>query len=357
MSWRAACVGSIAALVVPEAVIAAAAGAPTVVVLRVPSSDPVTAEATARVQGELGAAGFHVVVAAAAASAARADVETAGGELAPVGAFAIVVRVEGGERVAEIWVSDRVRGRTIVESARLTKADHGRESEVLAVRAVELLRASLAELWLQPPAPPAPAPPAATQAHSDAAPPPRAGAPAATGRASFAAGIGLGAGVGVMMSTRDVGALVLPSLYFVYGRDDGLSFQLGLRGLGPAATLGSAAGTAKVEQQIASADVVKTWWPRWRVVPFVCGGVGVEHVHVSGTGVVPYQGTTGDDVSLVTSAGLGAAVPFYAGLSLVVQSRGVVAWPPTEVRIAGADAGRFGAPSLLVDAAVLGVFP
>ncbi|MCL2448803.1 MAG: hypothetical protein FWD17_07650 [Polyangiaceae bacterium] len=360
MSRRSARDVPLGALVVLAAVASAApAAAATVVVLRAPSADDVTGEATARVQGELAAAGFHVVVLPPADPEMRADVETAGRQLAPVGAFAISVRNEGGHRIAEIWVCDRTRGRTIVESARLTEADHGRESEVLAVRAVELLRASLAELWLRPPDPqPSPqAPPDAQTSRVAASPRARDRDAGATRGPSFASGIGLGAGIGLMMSTRDGGPVVFPSLYLVYGQWSGYSLQVGLRGLGPALTVSTAVGTARIEQQIASADVVKTWWPQWPVVPFVCLGVGAEHLHVSGSAAAPYVGTTTDNVALVTSAGVGAAIRIYAGLSFVFQSRGVLAWPPTEVRIAGVDAGRFGGPSLLVDGAVLGVFP
>jgi hypothetical protein len=152
-------------------------------------------------------------------------------------------------------------------------------------------------------------------------------------------------------------AIWLPSLVLGYGWDSGFSMELTLHGLGPAVELGGPAGTAKVEPQVASLDVVKTWWPRARIVPLALAGVGVQHVHVSGTGVAPFIGTTSDVWSPVTSAGLGAATPIYSGLSLMVQMRAATAWPPTAVRIADVDTGHFGAPSLLVDAHVLGVFP
>jgi hypothetical protein len=350
----------VAALVALAPVTAAAAGAitadgsHTVVVLRAPHADEVTAEATARVQGELGAAGFHVVVLPVASESARTEVETAGSDLAPVGAFAIFVRAEEGGGVAEIWVSDRVRQRTVVERARLTETDHERESEVLAVRAVELLKASLAELWLQPPVtvPPPPAPPPPI-VRAPPEPPKRA----AQVRAAFASGIGLGVGAGMMAGFRDVGPIWLPALFFIYGEERGLSVHLGFHGLGPAVTLTAAAGTAKVDEQLVSVDVVKTWWPRARLVPFASAGVGAQHVHVNGTAAAPYAGATADPWSLLTTAGLGAALPLYSGLSLVAQTRFALAWPPTAVRIADADAGHFGTPSLLVDADMLGVFP
>lgn len=326
----------------------------TVVVLRSADSDAVTTEATARVQGELGAAGFRVAVLPFSPSAqdpdsARHAVETAGAELAPTGAFAIFVHPEEHGATAEIWVSDRVSQRTVVETAQLTQVDHVRESEILAVRAVELLKASLAEFWVEP-APPAAPRPTSKSIEKPVAP------PVARPRA-FAAGFGLGVGVGVLDGFREIGALWMPTVLVSYGWEHGAALQLGFHGLGPAAMVSSTFGSATVDEQFATVDVMKTWWPRWPVVPLACAGVGVHHVHVSGSGVGPYKGTSGDNWSPLTSLGLAAGVPLYSGLSVMAQARAVVAWPPTAIRIAQADAGHVGGPSLLLEANVFGVFP
>jgi hypothetical protein len=320
-------------------------------VLHAASSDEVTTEATARVEGELRAAGFHVVVLPIASELARGEVETAGSELRPIGAFAIFVRSEVGGKVAEIWVSDRLRQLTVVQRARLTVSDRERESEILAVRAVELLKASLAEFWLEPKpsAPPLPQPARYQPAES--------ATPILPKRRAFASGVGLGVGLGMIAGWKSVEPLWLPALLLGYGWESGVSVQLDVHGLGPSVTLSSDAGTAKVEEQIATLDVVKTWWPRWRVVPFACAGAGAQHVHANGTAAAPFAGATVDAWSLLTSLGLGAAVAAYSGLSFVVQARGAVAWPPTSVFIAQVDAAHFGAPSLFLDAGVLGVFP
>jgi hypothetical protein len=357
-------------LVALTPIFAAADGPPrTVVVLQVPSTDAVTTEARTRVQGELKAAGFHVVLLPSDRATAAADVETAGSELSPLGAFAIFAHPEAGGAVAEIWVSDRLRQKTVIQRASLTEADHDRESEILAVRAVELLRASLAEFWLQP-KPSAPAPPTLPEEPRPAQPAKPAESPRASENPraapvtsslsrgpAFAAGIGVGVGVGMLQGFRDSAPVWVPAALVSYGWENGLSVGVAFHGLGPAATLDASAGTAKVEEQIATADVVKTWWPRWPVVPFVCAGLGVQHVRVSGSATTPYAGETADDWAVLTDAGLGAAVSIRGGVSFVVQTRGLVAWPPTVVRIAQDSAGFFGAPSLLVDAGILGVVP
>lgn len=368
---------SLAALAPPSASAEppAQAGAPhTVVVLRTVGSDDVTREATARVQGELGAAGFRVAVVSVQSDHARSDVETAGSELSPIGAFAIFVHPEEGGAVAEIWVSDRLRQKTVIQRARLTETDHQRESEILAVRAVELLKASLAEFWLQPsaPSPPPPAPPAPVEpARPVDVQTPRPAARESPRRPAFASGVGVGVGAGMIDGFRNVGPVWVPMLVASVGWESGVSLQLDFHGLGPAATINAPGGSARVEERFATIGAMKTWWPRWAVVPFACAGIGVHQVHVSGIASSPASSTGGsykpeniDDWSLFTSAGIGAAVPVHGTLSVVFQSRAAAAWPATAVRIAQADAGHaqvdvghVGGPSLLVDANVLGVFP
>jgi hypothetical protein len=330
------------------------AGSRTVVLLRSSASDEVTTEATARVEGELGAAGFHVEVVAPHGDDARQELETAGSALHPIAAFAIVVRPSGGHTVAEIWVSDRLKQTTVIQRAELSGTDRTRESEILAVRAVELLKASLAELWI---APVASAPPASPSLAYEGLRPPPVETLRLAGRAAFARGPGVGLGVGVLDGFGSVGAIWAPMLLISYGWESGFALQLDAHGLGPTAVLRAAAGIARVEEQFGTLDVIKTWWPRWPVVPFACAGVGAQHLHVSGEATTPYAGTTVDYWSPFTSVGLGAAVPVHSGISVVVQTHGVLAWPATDVRIAQVDAGRFGGPSILVDAHVLGVFP
>jgi hypothetical protein len=164
-------------------------------------------------------------------------------------------------------------------------------------------------------------------------------------------------GAAVVDGFRDLGAVWVPAFSASYGWADGWIVGLSFHGLGPAATLNGAAGTASVEEQLATVDLVKTWWPRWAVVPLLCAGAGVQHVHAHGSASAPYRGVIADDWSLFTSAGAGAAVRLYGGLSLVLDARAAAAWPPTAVRIGGATAGLVGAPSLLASARVLGVFP
>ena len=87
-----------------------------VVLLRPPVSDEVTADALARVQGELTAAGFEVSTLPRDLGVdVRTALETSGRELEPIATFAIV----RDQATAEIWVCDRIAGKSVIQSVRL----------------------------------------------------------------------------------------------------------------------------------------------------------------------------------------------------------------------------------------------
>ncbi len=338
----------------------APASTPTVVLLRLPTADEVTTEAMARVNGELQAAGFDVAVVPTRGDDVKRDLETAGRDLSAIAAFAIFVRpFEGGTSVAEIWVSDRIRQKVVIQDAVLHETDRGRGSEILAVRAVELLKANLADFWS------ASAATASTSAAStpDQAPPIQATtAPPAREsprppRAPFASGLGAGLGAGIMEGFGALGANWTLDATVSYGWPSGLSVRASFAGLGPASTLSASNGEARVDQQLAMLEVVKSWWPRSVVVPFMTAGAGALHVRVVGIGNPPYAGHTSSDWALLTTVGAGVAIPLVSTLSIVLQGRGLVAWPSTVVNVAGQEVGRLGAPSLLADGGFFGTLP
>jgi hypothetical protein len=330
------------------------APAPTVVVLSLAASDEVAKEATARVKGELVAVGFQVALAALSGDDTLRELESAGRERNAVAAFAIFVRpFEEGTSVAEIWVSDRIRQKVIIQSAVLRETDRDRGSEILAVRAVEVLKANLADFWAPSPVPPA------DVVHPASEPPPVS--PTADGghkpRNAFAAGLGGGLGAGVVESFGASDASWSPEAMASYGWDNGLSLRATFAALGPASAFSATDGSASAQRGLALLEAVKTWWPRSAVVPFVAGGGGAQQVHVVGVGDPPYQGHTSNRWSLATTLGAGIAIPLVSTLSFLVQARGFAAWPPSVVQIAGADAARIGTPSLLADGALFGTLP
>jgi hypothetical protein len=345
---------------------------PTVVILRPGASDEVTTEAVARVRGELKAAGFEVAMLPLSSNDPRHDLETAGRELHPIAAFAIFVKPwEAGSSVAEIWVTDRVKQKTIIQNAVLHDTDRGRGSEILAVRAVELLKASLADFWApETPKRPAPAPPASS------ARPPASAPESEPPPVPFASGFGVGLGAGAVMGFDPLDQTMGgPEATVSYGWLDGWSLRAMFHGFLPvqpskklpAATGPAPTGTALVEQQLITVEVVKAPWPTWRpVVPFISAGGGVQHVHVTGGAMPGFVSNAKQDWSAgLTMLGIGVGIPIISRLSLLLEARGTIAWPPTDVAICakpscsdpGDVAARVGHPSIMMDGGFMGVFP
>jgi len=353
-------------VLLPLLVVAALPSAPAraevryrVVLLRPTITDDVTTDALARVRGELTAAGFEVsTLARDPAGDVRTALETSGRELEPIATFAIVP----GGATAEIWVCDRIAGKSVIQNVRLdgpvAAGEHSR-SAVLAVQAVELLKASLAQYWLmaaaaaaarRSQAPPAPGPPEV------AVPPaPEAATYATAGYAT--AGVGLQAGVGWLDSAGAVGPVWQPIVRASYGGVRGWAARLTLGGLGSDASLSAGSvGSASIGQQLAALEVVRGFRAGRRVQLVATLGAGGYRARIAGTGVAPYVGRDSDEWSLLTVGGGGVIVTIARHLALTAEAQAMLTWPHTTVRLGGSEAGRTGWPSLLLSAGALATF-
>ncbi|HEY7374274.1 MAG TPA: hypothetical protein VIF57_19080 [Polyangia bacterium] len=316
-----------------------------VVLLRPPVTDDVTSDALARVHGELTAAGFDVSMLAQDPTLdVRGALETVGRELDPIAAFAIVRGAN--PNTAEIWVCDRLAGKSVIQSVRLDadgRSGQSSRSVVLAVQAVELLKASLAQYWL---ASVRRAPP----------PPPDTGV-VAPGPRSVLAGVGIEAGLGWLDSMGAVTAAWQPIVRASYGGPHGWAGRVTVGGLGTESTLSAPTGTAQIRQELAALEIVRGFRPGARVQPVVSAGGGVFRARVEGTGVPdPSTGLTSSNWSALVTAGIGVVVPIVAHAALVADAHLIATWPYTAVRFGTVEASNIGWPSLLASAGVLATF-
>jgi hypothetical protein len=318
-----------------------------VVLLKPPVTDDVTSDAMARVHGELTAAGFEVsVLAQDPALDVRSALETVARELEPIAAFAIV-RAAGGN-TAEIWVCDRMAGKSVIQSVRLDAAGPPGEpsrSVVLAVQAVELLKASLAQYWL-----------ASMRRSQPARQIPSAREPVP---AAFAiTGVAVEAGVGWMDSVGAVSAVWQPVVRASYGGTRGWAVRVTARGLGTDAAVQTPEGSAVIRQEIGAIEIVRAFRAGRRFQLVASIGAGAYHARVTGTGTGAQSHT--DHVtstwSALALAGAGIVVPIAAHVSFSADAQFGVTWPENLIRIVGVDAGRTGRPALLTSAGVLATF-
>ena len=255
----------LAALLVPRA---AAAAASRVAIVEAPDADPVVREAITRLRAELTAAGFIVVIARAPSTSARhRDVERAAEPEGPFATIAIV-RTDRGA-AAELWVADHVTRKTLVRRVDTDATDEARLPTALAIRAVDLLRASLLEVRArtEPARSETPIPPDVARWTGVAAPtlplpPPRA----------LLSKVGLELGFSALYGMGENKGRLAPTLRLSYGAESGLAGRLTV--IGPTAT-----------DQLALLEVAYGIdWSFRSVVPVLSVGAGACHSHIEGSG-------------------------------------------------------------------------
>jgi hypothetical protein len=294
-----------------------------------------TATTTRRVRRELEALGLEVIVIRPPAEAtnSRAPLEQAARN---VGAIAAVRLVPAGEG-AEVWVADRVTGKTVIRRFLLHPETVGRDDAAMALGAVELLRASLMEL------------------HAPSPPP------------------------GELPATSQVRALALPSATPVrpprFGLAVGAAIEPGVRGLGPSgaaqlavwsrivrgfgvrafATFTFAAASVEVPEghvQVTShafgAEASYDFLPperRWS--PVIGLGIAAAWVQAAGTAVAPLASQSNASWLWGPTLHLGVGYSVSRGLRVRADALALVVTTPTSVGVTTRTIGDWGQPTLL----------
>ena len=346
------------------------------VVLVVPEAPgAVATEALARVRGELGAARFEVETDVVANNVdRRATVERALRKADARAAFGIFF----GSGVAEIWVSDSVTGRTVVQTLPLSSAAPERRATVLAVKAVDLLKATLAEVWVPAPtaaAPPSTAVPASREAEPAASsrpvepaasppapsppeppapPPPRVEVTAAARSAPVATGEGtpsadedgsaraLGRRLDLAVGAGWIGAGSISTwspLLALAAYSGHLGARLIATGFGSSAEVTHSEGTVRLAYGLALAELAarQPFGSHFETTASV--SAGAARLAIDGTANAGYQGSSTRVWSAVGGGGVGAAV-LFSRLTVSVDARVLMAATSTEVLVAEVEVGR-----------------
>lgn len=313
-----------------------------VLLIHEPLPDLLINELVTRIRGELTAAGFTVDVSARqSVGDPRAAVEGATDE-AIVAAFAIMRDNEAG--AVEVWLHDQLTHKTTVRSVSIGAGDSKQHNtQVLAVRVVELLRASLLELIAntaqRSEQESKPVPPRVTEWVETAAP--KSHEPRRRHNAA------LGVGVGLLQSFDRVSSSLLPRVHVDVALASALAARLSVAGVGTTPQVDAPAGSARLQQAVAVLELV--WCVRLGSRGCLEGfaGGGVFHTRAVGEAASPYLAQQRDRWSGAVSGGLGISWLLPWRLSLTARTQALVLWPQPFIRIAGVDAGRVGRPSLL----------
>jgi hypothetical protein len=312
----------------------AAAQRSQVAIVRSASGDRVLREASTRLRAELLGAGFDVVEVDRAPGDARAGVEDAAPDTSCFATVAMSRAANGA--FADVWIGDHVTGKTVVRRVEVGPGPDA--TTVLAIRALELLRASLLEVAAAsaPSEPPMSAPADVATWVAPALPPPPA-RPVLRGSA-------LGAGVLALHGLSGVGLAVGPTVGFSHGIGP-LVGGVTLADLLAGPELSTAAGSATIRQELAALTI------GWASDPSPIGvrawvGAGGFHLQAEGSAAPPYRGVSGDVTSFLCTAGVGGLARLGPHIALVADVVAIFLDPRPIVVIAGSDAGSAGAPSL-----------
>jgi hypothetical protein len=312
-----------------------------VLVVRERGADAVVERAEVRLSAELRAAGFEVDERLADGDAdARRLVEQPGDG----GAFATVLlqRSPAGAST-DVWVADHVTHKTVVRRMEA----HGRGDAAdrsLALRIVELMRASLVEALVLPPqaetaAPPLPPPPADVARWTREA----LHEPTPT-----LAPLRLSLGAAGVFGGPNVGVAIAPELRVAWR--PAFAWSLGVLAAGPAfgARASGSEGTAEIRQEFALVEGTYEVRLGDSVRGFLAAGVGAYHLYASGSATPPFTGTQSDVWSALAGIGLGASVALAGPASLVLDAHELLAAPQPVVAFAAEHVATVMSPGTLV---------
>jgi len=301
-------------------------------------ADATAAEVLARIRGELRAARFDVALAPPGEGAPRQMVETEARR--PGVAAAMGIFFDGAE--PEVWVADARSGRTTVQPL-MDPAGGEPRPGVLAAKAVDLLRAILAELPSRerpaPPAPVTPVPPVLVAAPAPSPPP-------ASRRGILLVG-------GAWLRAGGVGTFA-PSLSWAWlGASTRLGGRLVASGFGTSTEKTGDGGSVRVGQDFVLAEILACWRPGGSLRACLAAGAGGEVLTVRGTGASSaFEGSNHTLWSGVAAAGGSLIWTPRRWLALGADARAVGAWPSTAVRIQEVSVVRAGGPGVALTAGV-----
>jgi hypothetical protein len=325
---------------------------PSVVVVRPDTTDARLAEALTRIQAELRVAGFDVTI---VSKPRDVDAQSPNAEVTPAAVIGISGDAETG---LEFRIADRRTARTVIRKMAPEGESGRRAPEILAIYAVELLLASLAELDIKPaPAEPPAAPETAKPPPVTAPPPPeqkpRARAPEPVAPAA-ARRIGIEPGFGVAVSPGGVGPALLPIARLQYAVLEALQLRLTGAGLGTRPEISGDAGIARISQGIVLVEALaRPYESRW-VSPKASLGAGAYYLGVKGRAAQPLEGLSTSLWSAALDIGVGLSSRRISAFEISFEAHALLAYPYPRIRFVDEQKASAGRPTLLFTATVVG---
>jgi hypothetical protein len=303
-----------------------------VILVRPTSGGAGAAEVLHRAHGELVADGFTVLLTDAPPHVD--PITLLGGQGRASGAPVTAgLFVADDATSIDLYLVDALSSRTLTRHLEVpaNAADQG--PEVLARRAVDVLRASLLDFLVA----------SLRSAVSRAHPAPVAAQVDQPTWSRWA----IEAGLCVLGSLQGVGPAVVPLARVRYAVTPTLQLRVTGAWLGTQPRIDAAAGSATVEQGTVLAEAIGTLWrDRW-IHPHLSFGTGAYYVGVTGSGASPYSGSRSTEVALALDAGAGVAASLGSNLEVGFEVHALMTAPGIAIRFLDTDVARVGRPSLL----------
>lgn len=320
----------------------AEADAPRVLLVRPPAAAREVSAALVRVQGELVADGFDVVSLEAApgtTSAMAMEQAEAQWTSTTVGLF-----LSPDGKSAELWVVDHLTNKTVVRRVATGDESENVLPEVLALKVVELLRASLLELVVARTASTAKAPSSATQHASEWAARPLVRPPR----------IAIETGAALLWSPGQVDAAFESVARGRFAVRRGLELRASFAGLGTRPQVRGTGGSAQIEQWYGLAEGLFFPFPELLVRPLLSLGVGAFHASAKGEASFPYRGLYSSHWAFAADAGAGLGLRLASRLELSLEGHALWLAPEPVLGFVDDQGPRIAAPGVVGTLTLLG---
>jgi hypothetical protein len=319
------------AFVVSTAVALAAPASPTRVVLLRPTPETAQVrEAINRARAELRAEGFEVLVRDAPDDGRdpREALQRAAVRDQAVAALSVFSSANG--TAADLWVNDRLSNKTVIRHVDVRDVPAPQRPNTLAIRVVELLRASMVEA-----------------ASSEEGVPDDvarfvepAGAPLR--------GFGMQLGVAMLASVDGLGIAGAPAARIFYGAEMGLAGRLSVVGPAFGARADGALGSASIRQERLMLELVYAPEVDWAgFTPELWIGAGGYHMFARGELTAPEVG--GSDEVWAFAAGVGGGLGYRLtnDVAILLDAELLFTAPRAIVAMRGTPIGSAGQPSVV----------